>query len=561
MSSAPNPAAVRRLLRLAGPSPASTSDRELVRRFVLDRSEAAFADLMARHGPMVLAVCRRHLRDPHAADDAFQATFLVLARRAATVKWKDSIAGWLFEVASRVGRKAAAREARRAAREGAPAEAAPEPVAQPAPVGDLTALQAALDDELRRLPEKLRVPVVLCHLEGLSQDEVARHLGVSDGQLRGRLYRARQKLQDRLTRRGFSLTTVLLSLTVGPRALALPPVLAAATLRLAGPGSVPDAISALTTAVTQDMTRTIPTLAVALVVVALGAGGFAVRHALAEQPAPPRAASRPAPLPPLAAVQAPDDDDKKQNPKDRVEQVEGVIKAVAADKNQLVVAVEEDDHKADRTVPVAGAKLRFGPKPVTVGDLRPGMEVVLSYKGNSTELLELKAGWPSREVVFKAADPATKSFSIETGGDEGGFEVVLRLDPDAKVTVDELPAGLADLPPNRKVRVELTIDKKGVIGVESDGAPGTLPGLLKRYDAKTNSLLVEVRAAGFREDRVVTVAFPLTANAKVRHAGRDAALTDLKERMPVRLTFTPDRREVSGVLTADPLPPEVNDDD
>jgi hypothetical protein len=249
-------------------------------------------------------------------------------------------------------------------------------------------------------------------------------------------------------------------------------------------------------------------------------------------------------------------------PPPAVESVKGVIRAVAAEKHQLVVTTAEDEGRANRTVTVGGAtRVRFGARTVAISDLQPGMVVVLSYKGNSTDLREVKAGWPHREVVFKAADPATKSFSVETGGDEGGFETVLTLDPAAKVTVDDLPAGLADVPAGKKVRLELTIDKKGVLGVEAEGPADTLPGLLNRYDAKSNSLLVEVRAAGFREDRVVTLSFPLTTTAKVRHAGRDVALTDLKPRMPVRLTFTPDRRTVSRVLIADPLPVEVNDDD
>ncbi|QDU22653.1 hypothetical protein [Urbifossiella limnaea] len=175
-------------------------------------------------------------------------------------------------------------------------------------------------------------------------------------------------------------------------------------------------------------------------------------------------------------------------PPPAVESVKGVIRAVAAEKNQLVVTTTEDDGPADRTVTVGGAtRVRFGATTVAVGDLQPGMGVVLSYQGNSTDLREVKAGWPHREVVFKAADPATKSFSVETGGDEGGLESVLTLAPAAKVTVDELPAGLADVPPGKKVRLELTIDKKGVLGVEAEGPADTLPGLLKRYDVTTTA--------------------------------------------------------------------------
>ncbi len=237
-----------------------------------------------------------------------------------------------------------------------------------------------------------------------------------------------------------------------------------------------------------------------------------------------------------------------------VETVAGVVKAVAAGKNQLVVTVEEGDVRADRTVTAGGAKVLFGSEAVALGDLRPGMHVALSYRGNSTDLLAVKAAWPPREVVFQAADPAGRSF--RTDADE-----VLTLDPAAKMTVDELPAGVADVPPGRKVRLELALDRTVVRTLEAEGAPDTLPGLVKRYDAATRTLLVEVRAAGFRADRVATIGFAVAAGAKVRRAGRDVALTDLKERMPVRLTFTADRRTVTAILTAAPLPPELNDDD
>ena len=234
----------RHLMEWAGGAPGGqATDRELMERFVRDGSDGAFAELMARHGAMVRAVCRRYLRDAHAADDAFQATFLVLIRKAGLVRWRESIGGWLFEVATRVAKKAAGQAIRRSAREGAPAGSAPEPAA-PAPASDLTALQVALDEELRRLPEKFRTPLVLCHLEGLSRDEVARQLGVTDGQLRGRLYRAKERLRRRLVRRGFSLTAVLLAPALGDQARALPVTLAARTLRLvaAAPHTIPVAV-------------------------------------------------------------------------------------------------------------------------------------------------------------------------------------------------------------------------------------------------------------------------------------------------------------------------------
>src|SRR5262249_25747390 len=250
--------AIPHLMELAGRSPGGqATDRELIEHFVRDGSEGAFADLMAPHGPMGGAACRPHLRGAHAVEDAFQATFLVLIRRAGGVGWRESIGGWLFEVATRVARKAAGQAVRRSVREGAPAGSTSEPTA-PAPASDLTALQLALDEELRVLPEKFRTPLVLCHLEGLSQGEVARHLGGTDGQLRGRLYGAKERLGERLVRRGFSLTAVLLALTIGRQARAIPSTLATATLRIATatPHTIPVAVHLLATGVIRDMTTT-----------------------------------------------------------------------------------------------------------------------------------------------------------------------------------------------------------------------------------------------------------------------------------------------------------------
>jgi RNA polymerase sigma factor (sigma-70 family) len=297
----------------AGGSPGGqATDRELMERFVRYGSDGAFADLMARHGAMVRAVCRRYLRDPHAADDAFQATFLVLIHKAGLVRWRESIGGWLFEVATRVARKAAGQAVRRSAREGAAANAASEP-AGPAPASDLTALQVALDEELRRLPEKFRTPLVLCHLEGLSQDEVARRLGVTDGQLRGRLYRAKERLRERLARRGFTLSAVLLALAIARPARALPSTLAAGTLRLAtaAPHTIPVTVQLLATGVIRDMTTTFKPLALLALVGALGlaAAAFASRAATTE-PVPPPAAKPAAP-----AAAKPEAADKEEGAK------------------------------------------------------------------------------------------------------------------------------------------------------------------------------------------------------------------------------------------------------
>jgi RNA polymerase sigma factor (sigma-70 family) len=197
-----------RLRRLSSP-PEPATDADLLDRFARLRDEEAFAALVSRHGPMVLGACRRVLGDAHAAEDACQAVFLVLARKAGSVRQPDALAGWLYGVAYRVALKARGR------RRGWSHESLaciPEPAdRRPDPLAELTArdLLAVLEQEVQQLPEPYRLPVVLCCLEGLSQEETAQRLGCTPASLRGRLERGRKRLHERLRRRGLSLSAAL----------------------------------------------------------------------------------------------------------------------------------------------------------------------------------------------------------------------------------------------------------------------------------------------------------------------------------------------------------------
>ena len=200
---------LRRLVALRDPAP----DAVLLERFSRERDEGAFATLLGRHGPLVLGVCRRILADFNAAEDAFQATFLILARRAASLRQPAELAGWLHGVAVRVALRARRAATRR--RTVQPRTDAPEPAAPHAnPLAELTAreLLAALDEEVSRLPEAYRLPVVLCALEGHSQEEAARRLGWTPGSVKGRLERGRKRLHARLVRRGLDLSVALAAL-------------------------------------------------------------------------------------------------------------------------------------------------------------------------------------------------------------------------------------------------------------------------------------------------------------------------------------------------------------
>ncbi len=178
-------------------------DGELLERFATRRGEAAelaFAVLVERHGPMVLRACRAGLGDPHAAQDAFQSTFLVLARRAGTLWVRDSLGPWLHSVACRTAAGARVAEGRRRALERRAAGRAEARATDPP--GD--EVGPALHEEVERLPERLRRPVVLCYLEGLTHDEAADRLGCPVGTVRSRLARGRDRLRRGLTRRGLA---------------------------------------------------------------------------------------------------------------------------------------------------------------------------------------------------------------------------------------------------------------------------------------------------------------------------------------------------------------------
>jgi RNA polymerase sigma factor (sigma-70 family) len=191
----------REMERLFGAgSVAGLSERQLLERFAGRGDDAAFAALVDRHGPMVRATCRRLLRDDHAADDAFQATFLILARKAGSIRDAGRLGAWLHGVARRVSSRARLVEGRRARRERSGAR--PEAVeASPDAHADL---RRVLDEELGRLPAGFRAAIVLCHLEGLSHEEAAGRLRCPVGTVRSRLARGRDRLRDRLLRRGLA---------------------------------------------------------------------------------------------------------------------------------------------------------------------------------------------------------------------------------------------------------------------------------------------------------------------------------------------------------------------
>ncbi len=211
---------------------AGLTEAQLLERFLTGRDEAAFEGLVSLHGPMVLGICRRLLRDPRDVEDAFQATFLILVRKAGALRDRELLGNWLYGVAYRVAARARVNASRRRSREGPRAE---EPVIEPMSELDQHELCSVLDEEIIRLPEKYRRAVVLCYLEGWTHEEAACRLGCPVGTVKSRLYGARERLRVRLTRRGLAPSAVLSGATLSADAVsaAVPARLVEETVRAA----------------------------------------------------------------------------------------------------------------------------------------------------------------------------------------------------------------------------------------------------------------------------------------------------------------------------------------
>jgi RNA polymerase sigma factor (sigma-70 family) len=271
---------LRHLRQLLGSAPGREGDSQLLHRFVHDNDQAAFTALVERHGAMVLGLCRRVLGNDHDAEDVFQATFLVLVRKARLLRQYGSLANWLYTVAYHLALKTRAQQAKRRAQE-RQVTAMPEIAAGGA--SPWSELRPVLDAELECLPSKYRAPVVLCYLEGKSNEEAARELGWPTGTVKIRLFRARALLQARLSKRGLTLATGLLTATLAEQASAavsiplLESTIEAAALFAAGNVTAAGAVSVRAVLIAQGALRTMfvnkVKFAAALILLVLGVVG------------------------------------------------------------------------------------------------------------------------------------------------------------------------------------------------------------------------------------------------------------------------------------------------
>lgn len=242
MVTSPMSVVIQHLRTVFGQDGAEMTDGELLTLFVDGRDDAALAALIRRHASMVWGVCHRLLRSQHDAEDAFQATFLVLVRKADSVKPREAVGNWLYGVAHQTAVRVRAMAAKRGGRERQVVDM-PEPAVKEASSNDLLPL---LDQELSRLPEKHRLVIVLSDLEGKTRKELARHLGISEGTVAGRLARAREMLAKRLASRGLAMSSGALAVALAQSAASAsaPAPLVASTIKAASLMAAGQAVSA-----------------------------------------------------------------------------------------------------------------------------------------------------------------------------------------------------------------------------------------------------------------------------------------------------------------------------
>jgi TIGR03009 family protein len=310
---------------LASDGSHSVTDAQLLERFVSQRDESAFELLVWRHERLVFNVCRRVLHDAHDAEDAFQATFLALVRRAGSIGKREAVAAWLYKVAYRVALRIRTTAAQRGQRErlGVDLELLPAKD-RGADEAAWQELRPLLDQEVSRLPERYRVPVILCYFEGKTYDEIARQLGCSRGTVSTWLSRARDLLRRRLERRGVVLAGGILATLLAGRTASTgaPPVLVNGTVKAALPyaaaraavaGLVSPRVATVTEGVLQAMmwTRLKTVGAFALLILVFGfSGASLLLPGVHEQPA--LAAEEPPPVPEPSVGKSIADDQPRQ---------------------------------------------------------------------------------------------------------------------------------------------------------------------------------------------------------------------------------------------------------
>jgi RNA polymerase sigma factor (sigma-70 family) len=537
---------------LAGQDGAQRLDGDLLERYVCQRDEAAFEALVRRHGPMVLGVCRRVLHNVHDVEDAFQATFLILVRKASTLRSPSMIGNWLYGVAYRTALHARNAAAKRRAKE---AEMEPRTAPAEDTFGDL---RLALDQELARLPDSYRAVVVLCDLEGKTRKQASRELGWAEGTVASRLVRGRALLAKRLRRHRLPLSVGVLAAALSSTVAtaSIPRSLVASTVRAAGaqaaaPGPISAAIAALAEGVLKTMMVTKLKTMTALLFVG---GALALASALAATDrAPPTDQGDGAAK--VASASGKDQASRRQGASERTVRDDALAKCLAA-AEQVGVDVAKVKLLAD----LAFLKARAGNAAGAMKTLEMAVKLADAQKGTAedragglAQVAHAQARLGQRETAvrtFRRALEVTGSAEhplvapaglyhvakalILTGDTEWGWEVwdeALRNDPVARKTGSLLTTELAglltaagDIRRARDALVALREDKTDVSAYGAAVAEIAIAEALLAKDDTTKAQehldAASARALGLPD--LVGTALLLRPDALVKLAGAQA---------------------------------------
>jgi RNA polymerase sigma factor (sigma-70 family) len=528
------------------------SDEQLLEAYVSRCEEPALAALVCRHGPMVWGVCQRVLGNYHDAEDAFQATFLVLVRKAASIASPKLLANWLYGVAHQTVLKARATAAKRRAKE-RQATMMPEPAATEQDLWN--DLQPLVDQELSRLPEKYRVAIVLCGLEGKTRKQVARQLGVAEGTLAARLVRGRAMLAKRLARHGLAVSAGSLAAVLAQNAASasaptsvVVSTIKATSLFVAGQAVATGVISVKVAGLTEGVLKAMTTakIKVALEVLlgfAVLAGGSALTYrtiAAEQRNASPETATK--------AEEKPKEDGKKAKtvllaPR-TVVAVDATNRAITVRPTiiQLKKAALDPGDLPDQTFDVAKeVVIEVDDKAAKLADLPVGAPVYVRVSADGKTAHSIRTLAPRMSGQVTDVDAKKGAITIDVGGK--GLIETLSVVKGAPVEIDGKPGKLVDLPLAADVILRMSVDERTVRGIRTGRPPEfAMKADVKAVDADKNTLTVTDEGG----EQTLTVA----TDAKIVIGGNAGKLADLKEGVEVDLLLSADDVKVVTGITA-----------
>ena len=523
------------------------SDRELLKQFLSGR-EAAFSELVQRHAALVFGVCQRVLRHAQDAEDAFQATFLVLAKRAKSLESHDSIAGWLHQTARRTSLKLRGLSVRRRSVEDRAAREAGQEISTPAinPVAaaGIRELAEILDGELAELPGRFREVILLSQIEGLSRDEISARLGISTASVKDRLERGREQLRIRLTRRGITLSATALAawLVSGSAQAGSLTALTTSTAQVAIPfatgtltaGTVP-AAATLAEGMIKMMAYEKLRYFAACVISFVTAGGI-VFGMLRDEPT-------------------------------RFERgLRGQVVAVYPG-TPSTITVSLDEFGTFLNLDVSqGTKVWTAFEAGQLADLKEGQYVSLRLGEDHRTVNEIHVQGTIREASIKSIAPSGKITIAEAADDDDENEreklAVVELAPDAILRIGGLPATRNDLKPGMQVPLEFGRNGKLVHAIEAEADEKSLiSGELLEVHASDNRIVIacESEMENADESEPEKKVFIITSETLLSLDDHSATFADLPQGSWIQLRVADDGKSVRAIKAKSPEPEETDD--